>query len=133
MKISHKIIGIAFIAALTGCSSTTGQSTTQVASNIINRQNVTITTPQYLAPAAGKNPQNIAFYSKTKEPHAPYRVIGTATVSKYNLLGVERKNDTMHTMMKDLAASVGGDGLIDVSSNKDSLQANIIQFQKIMI
>jgi hypothetical protein len=120
-------ITVAFL--LEGCS-TRGQSTTQVASNFINRQQV-VTTTKETYPA--KNPKAVAVYTPDKTPHAPYRVIGVATVSKYNLLGMQRKDDTVHDMMKKLAASVGGDGLINMSTGDESIQANIIAFQKIMI
>lgn len=130
MRMSYPFLAAITIAFLLGGCSTTGQSTTQVASNFINRQHV-VTTTKETYPA--KNPQTIALYSSDKTPHAPYKVIGVATVSKYNLLGMPRKDDTVHDMMKSLAASVGGDGLINVSSGDENVQANIIAFQKIMI
>lgn len=130
MRLSYPFLATIMVAfSLAGCT-TKGQSTPQVASNFINRQHV-ITTTKETYPA--KNPQTVALYTPDKTPHAPYRVIGVATVSKYNLLGMQRKDDTVHEMMKTLAASVGGDGLINISNGEESIQANIIAFQKIMI
>lgn len=130
MRMSYPLLATIMVAFLLGGCATKGQSSTQVASNFINRQHV-VTTTQDTYPA--KNPQSVAVYSADKTPHAPYRVIGVATVSKYNLLGMQRKEDTVHDMMKKLAASVGGDGLINMSTGNESVQANIIAFQKIMI
>jgi len=36
-------------------------------------------------------------------------------------------------MIKKLAASIGGDGLIDIQNNEKELQANVIAYQKILI
>ncbi|RDI48775.1 YajG family lipoprotein [Aquicella lusitana] len=131
MKMSYPIMAVIAVAFLGGCA-TKGQTTdpTQVASNFINRQHVVATTKDTY-PA--KNAKNVALFSEHKTPHAPYRVIGVATVSKYNILGMKREDETIHTMMKNLAASIGGDGIIDVSSNHESMKANIIAFQKILI
>lgn len=63
----------------------------------------------------------------------PYRVIGVATVARHNIIGVMREDATIHDMMKNLAASVGGDGLINLNEIKDGMQATIIQYQKILI
>jgi hypothetical protein len=114
---------------LTSCVSNQ-PSSTQLASNFINQQQVVMTTQQKY-PA--KNPKNIALYQAGKSPHRAYRVIGVATISKYNLLGLERKNTTLNQMMKNLAASIGGDALIDVSHQGDDMKANVIAFQRILI
>ena len=114
---------------MSGCASK-GQNPTQVASNLIQRQSIIPTTDEKY-PA--KNPQSVAFFTQDKAPHAPYRVIGVATVSKFNLLGNERQHDTLNDMMKKLAASIGGDGVIDVNTNNDAMRARVIAFQRILI
>jgi hypothetical protein len=126
---SCRIITVIVALLLTGCT-TSRPYPHQMASNFIQRQSVETTTSQNYSP---KNPQKIAMYNQYKSPHTAYRVIGVAKVSKYNLLGVQRKEDTMHDMMKKLAASIGGDGLIDLSTEKDGIKANVIAFQKILI
>lgn len=130
MKTPSFSVVIIVIAALLGGCATKGQSAQQLAANFIHRQNVTPTTQESF-PA--KNPERIALYKSQQKPLTPYRIIGIASVSKRNLIGMEREEPTMHEMMRRLAASIGGDGLIDIRNENDSLQANIIQFQKILI
>lgn len=129
MKILHCLILGAMLASLTACASQ-GRSPTQLASNFINRQDVTPTTS---GAYPAKNPQNVALYQKNNSPHAPYRIIAAASVSRRNLLGMERSDATMQTMIKQLAANMGGDGLIDLKNNPENLQANVIAYQKILI
>jgi len=99
MRMPYKYIATIAVAFLLTSCSTTGQPPTQVASNFIYKQNVVNTSKQQYP---RKNPKSVALYSK-KEPHTAYRVIGVATVSKYNLLGMQRQELTMENMMKKLA------------------------------
>lgn len=122
-------VTIAIMFALSSCTATR-QSTTQVAANFLNRQSVVATTNE-IYPA--KNPEKIAVYTPRKTPHAAYRVIGIAKISKYNMLGMQRQEQTMQDMMKNLAASIGGDGIMNVSHDPKFMHAKIIAFQKILI
>jgi len=122
---------IALALILGGCSCTgPGPTSTQMATNFIKRQHVLATTKEKY-PA--KNPHAVALYTSEQKPLMPYRIIGVATVSKYNLLGMHRQEDTVHEMMRNLAASIGGDGIINVSNHGDSMQASVIAFQRILI
>ena len=123
------ITTVVLLNGLTGCART-HHTPTQAASNLIQRQSVVSMSSEYY-PA--KNPQTVAMYNDNQSPHTAYRVIGIATISKYNLLGSPRQDATMNVMMKNLAASMGGDGLINVSENSDAMQAHIIAYQKILI
>ncbi|OGT37536.1 MAG: hypothetical protein A3F11_02650 [Gammaproteobacteria bacterium RIFCSPHIGHO2_12_FULL_37_14] len=127
-KMYHLVTAISITTLLMSCS--TGKTPTQVASNFINRQSIVHTTRDTY-PA--KNPQQVALYAGDKTPHTAYRVIGIAKISRYNLLGLKRQDIALENMMKSLAASIGGDGVIDIATNNDSMQANIIQFQRILI
>lgn len=129
MRISQCLVITSVVALLSACASQ-GQSPTQLCSNFINQQDViSTTTGEYPA----KSPQTVALYKNSNSPHAPYRIIAVASVSRRNLLGMERSDATMQGMMKKLAANMGGDGLINVSSNNTDLKAHVIAFQKILI
>lgn len=101
-----------------------------MAANFFNKQTVVATTKQTYAP---KSPSHITLYSDEHKPLSPYRIIGIATVSKRNLMGGQRGNETVDAMMKNLAASIGGDALIKTSNSDETVKANIIQFQRILI
>lgn len=130
MRTSNQILVTIAFAFLLGSCSSTGQSPTQLASNFIYQQKIVPTTKNTY-PA--KNPQKITLYTNEQKPLTPYRIIGVATVAKHNLIGMQREEATLNDMIKNLAASMGGDGLINVSTNEEFMEANIIQFQKILI
>lgn len=128
MKISSFLSMIVIGLMLGGCV-TKGQTGTQVASNFIYQQHVIPTTHQIYA---AKDAKNITVFNEA--PATPYKVIGIATVAKSNLLGIPRKDETVHSMMKELAASIGGDAVINMNDNgKNQVQGNVIQFRKILI
>jgi hypothetical protein len=96
---------------------------------MINRETVTrVTHDTYPA----KNPQSVSIYTNENKPNAAYRVIGMAKVSKHNLQGKERPNDTLYAMIKNLAASIGGDGIIEVHQTPQDIQAKVIVYQKLL-
>ena len=129
MKIPSMPVIVA-IAFLLGSCSSAGSPSTALAANFINRQTIEPVTKEKYPP---KSPQLVTLYTADQTPHTAYRVIGIATVSKYNLLGLQRQAIVIHNMMKNLAASIGGDGLINVSSNDKNFQAKVIAFQRILI
>lgn len=130
MRSIHSIMAaIAISALLTSCA-TEGRSPTQLAANAINRQSITPTTHDTY-PA--KNPQTVSLYTADQKPNAAYRIIGIVKVSQYNLLGAKREDETLHSMMKKLAAGIGGDGVININRSNDEIQANVIAYQRILI
>lgn len=80
-----------------------------------------------------KKPETVAIYDETHSPKSPYRIIGIAKVANNNLFGLKRPDTAIQSTMKKLAASLGGDGLINVSHSEHEIEANIIAFQRIMI
>lgn len=114
---------------LNSCYSTVPCSTQQVATNFLFQQKVVATTKHKYRP---KNPKYVTLY-KQQKLLTPYRVIGVATISKYNILGEKRPQEVINDMFKNLAAELGGDALINITNKGDSIQGHIIQFQKLVL
>jgi hypothetical protein len=123
-------VAIIFAAPLilTSCA-TSSHLPTQVASNYIQQQDI-VALGKESYPA--KNPQQVALYGNNQSPHTGYRVIGQASVAKHNLFGIARQKETIDTMLKSLAASIGGDGLINVKKIGDNTEASVIAYERII-
>ena len=132
MRILHWKIALFISSSLfiASCSTTNVKNPTQMATNLINRQSVTPLTHQTYPE---KTPTTVALYTNDTTPSSAYRIIGIAQVSKYNIFGVSRQPETMNAMMKKLAASIGGDGLIDVNQTDKGTEAKVIAYQKILL
>ncbi len=76
-----------------------------------------------------KNPMEVSFYSNEKTLKAPYTVIGEAVVSKYNLRGIKRQDATIHDAMRTVAASMGGDAIIDIKGTHEAVVGKVISYQ----
>jgi len=123
------LFSILLVSLLCSCT-THHNSPTVLASNFIQRQKiVAMTTEQY----PQKKAETISVYTKEKSPHTAYKIIGIASVSNFNLFGIKRKETTLTDMIKKLAASIGGDGLINIQYNSDKIEASVIAYQKILI
>ena len=79
-----------------------------------------------------KNPQQITLYDSKNTPETSYRVIGTATVSRYNLIGMQRNDVTLQQMIKTLAAANGGDGIINIERETHQISGDIIAYQAVL-
>jgi hypothetical protein len=114
------ILCLTIVTFLSSCST----------SHVMNQTKLTpLTHDTYPA----KNPRSVSMYTSTNKPNAAYRVIGIAQVSKHNLLGKKRQDDTLDTMIKNLAASMGGDGIIAISETEHEIRGNVIAYQKLLI
>jgi hypothetical protein len=129
MRTSYLCVNVMVMTfLLNGCY--TAKCPPQGGSNCISRH---ATTPLTNKTGLAKNPEAIAFFHNEKKVLTPYRIIGIATVSKYNLIGKKRKEATMHDLLKQFAASMGGDALIHIDKSKNAMQAHVIAYQKILI
>lgn len=130
MKIPHIFLLTVSMSLLLQACTTNTHSNPQLATNFLTQQTIVATTDEHYPV---KNPQTVAVYTHGQKPAVPYKVIGVAKVAKHNFLGTKREEHVLHSMMKSLAASIGGDAVIDVSANEKHIQANVIAFQKILI
>lgn len=76
-----------------------------------------------------KNPFSVSFYSHTK-PKKPYMIIGEEHFSKFNSGGNKRQEAIIRDGMRELAAAMGGDAVIDLKHDNKSISGTVIAFQE---
>ena len=75
-----------------------------------------------------KNPLDVTVYFRTS-PKKPYQIVGEETISKYNLGGIKRQAANIHDAMRNLAASMGGDAVINVKHRGKTITATVITYK----
>lgn len=93
-----------------------------------NRQNATPATAKQAAIKL-KNPLTVAVYTKKQPLPVPYTILGKATISKYNLGGIKRQEAYIHDAMRTLAASMGGDAVINLNKDNKTVTGTVIAYQ----
>jgi hypothetical protein len=81
-------------------------------------------------PAPNDPRQDPIKISYNKPPSQPYQVIGLASVSKYNDEGIKRQEATVRDLMREQAASLHGDAIIDVKNVDQSVTATVIAYKQ---
>jgi hypothetical protein len=81
-----------------------------------------------LPPAIVKDPAAIALYFQNQHPASSYKVIGKQVVSKFNLGGIRRQEAIIKDILRNQAAELGGDAVINVQRNEKYIQGTIITF-----
>lgn len=76
-----------------------------------------------------KNPMSIALYTGEKKPNKPYVIIAKKTISKFNQVGIKRQEANIRDVMRHTAANIGGDAVIDISNDANSVTGTIIAFK----
>jgi hypothetical protein len=76
-----------------------------------------------------KSPMKVAFYTKSK-PNLPYNVIGNESISKFNAGGNKRQEANIRDGMRELAAAMGGDAIINIKHNDNSISGTIVAYQE---
>lgn len=80
-----------------------------------------------------KDPINVSFYNEKKKIVRPYQIMGKATVSKYNLAGIKRQEATVKNIMRNLAASLDGDAVIDIKHDAKSFSGTVVAYKKVLL
>lgn len=101
---------------LVGCTSTKTHKTT--ASAALQPEKAVI-----------KNPMAITLYTGKQKPGQPYVVLGHETVSKYNRVGIKRQEANLKDSMRHLAATKGGDAVIEITNLGDSISYTVISYK----
>jgi hypothetical protein len=95
---------------------------------VIRTQTTTIIPPCH---KTHKNLQQISLMTKPVI-NRPYEVLGQATVSKFNAGGVKRQEATIRDLMREFAASMDGDALIDIKTDDNNISATVIAYKKVL-
>jgi len=77
-----------------------------------------------------KNPITINLYQEGQKPPLPYKVLGKETISKYNVVGIKRQEATIRDTLRTLAARMGGDAIINIERNEQSVSGIVIAFKE---
>ncbi len=128
MRISNWFVVSCVCYSLLGCSSINAVHPTNNATQNATQNTTDVRAPLPQCPKK-KNPMEVSFYSPGKMPNIPYAVIGLARVSKYNRVGVKRQDAIIHDAMRTVAASMGGDAIIDVMGTNKSMVGKVIAYQ----
>lgn len=93
----------------------------------VNEKVIVYTKPKLALP---KDPASIALHSLEFPLKRPYKVIGKETVSRYNLVGIKRQAALLHDRMRSLAASIGGDAVINIIADNDKVEGTVVSYEK---
>jgi hypothetical protein len=76
-----------------------------------------------------KNPLTVAMYTHRQKPSDPYKILGTETISKFNYNGIKRQIAIIHDAMRNLAAKMGGDAIINIAHDDKTVTGTVITYQ----
>ena len=120
MRILYLLTLIYAALILSGCAHTPTHPAVEVST-----ETTTVTPP---ACHHHKNPQQVSLVTHSKLQRQ-YQVIGKVSVSKWNVVGIKRQEATIRDIMRQMAASMDGDALIDIKSENDSISGTIIAYK----
>jgi hypothetical protein len=78
-----------------------------------------------------EDPATISLYTPDKIPPASYHVVGEAIVSRYNPVGIMRQKAIIHDHLRSLAASMGGNAIINIRKNRKYVMGTVISMPDI--
>lgn len=122
MRILYLLIAVYTGLFLSACS-TANQSDPAA-----NTENAAVGTTREAAIKL-KDPLLVTVYTQKQPPPTSYAILGQATISKYNLRGIKRQEAYIHDAMRTLAASMGGDAVINLNKNDKTVTGTVIAYQ----
>jgi hypothetical protein len=72
------------------------------------------------------NPAKIVIYH-TQKPKKPFEELGRVAVDKYNNFAISRSGEEINKLLKEKAASIGGDAVISVTEDFASVSGVVIR------
>lgn len=122
MRFIYLLVGISLGLMLTSCADVKSAQPQSTAS-----QNLDKTTPP-AKHCPKKNPIAVSFYTNGHMPKRPYVVLGQETVSKFNCAGIKRQEASIHDAMRNLAANMGGDAVIDIKKDDKTITGTVVSY-----
>ncbi len=71
----------------------------------------------------------VAVYTEKQSPTTPYTILGKAIISKYNSRGIKRQEACIRDAMRNLAATMGGDAVINLNKDDKTVTGTVIAYQ----
>jgi len=65
----------------------------------------------------------------TKTPTGDYEEIGRVSVDKYNNVAMSRSGDAINKLLREKAASIGGDAIIGITEDLGSMSGVVIKMK----
>jgi len=118
-KIRDIAIVITISIALSGCASMQHNSPALLSQTTVHQ----ISKKKYIP----TEPISVALLKK-QNIKTPHRIIGTVQVSNYNLVGVKRQLVSIHDLMQQEAASIGGNAVIIIKQTDKETTGDIVRF-----
>lgn len=125
MQRQHLIALLIANLALTACNTMVKTDSVQPKTNVAMSQTSDPSSTKQV-----KDHISVALYTGKQKPNKPYVVLGQETVSKYNLVGIKRQEANIHDAMRQLAATLGGDAVIDIATHQDNITGTVISYTK---
>ena len=74
------------------------------------------------------SPANVQLY-QTQAPTKKYEEIGRVSIDKYNNLAISRSGDETYKLLRDKAASIGGDGVMNITEDFACVSGVVIKIK----
>ena len=87
-------------------------------------ERVMTTTSKQLPPS---NPDAVKMFL-TDKPTTPFEEIGRVSVDKYSMFATSRSGDEIQKNLREKAASIGGDAIINITEDFASMSGVVIKF-----
>jgi hypothetical protein len=85
--------------------------------------------PKCPPPPKKKNPMNVSLYTPGIKPQKNYLVLGNETISKFNQNGIKRQKANIHDLLRNIAASMGGDAVINLRYDQKMVSGTVIKYK----
>lgn len=79
------------------------------------------------------DPLTVSFYNGKRSQEHPYHVKGKATVSQYNVVGIKRQEATIRDLMRQMAAKLGGNAVVDITHDDKAITGTVVEYNNQLV